>query len=1627
MTDLDQVANDFNEGESEGVPEALHDRESDRNGNVDNRRWRYAVREVEAMHHAGPGIWTQVGPAPLMIANEQVFQGVGPDSGEVVDIAIDPRADDPHTGNARIIYAAAGSGGLWKTTDGGTSWRPMTDQLPAIAVGAVAIDPAHPDTLYIGTGNLFNGMNGMPKAAGLFKSVDAGRSWSRLNSPAGRPPQPITAAVNNAGGVRVTVAGHGYASLDRVVAVGLPGVIGAAGEGTVRRIDDNTLQIRGVSIKAGAIAGATLFDARQPPFLSDRGVIRMVCPGGGHLLVASETGLYYSSTAGRDFGANHPAYNDGKPIRTGLISALELDQGWTRTLRVAGATPSSPIAVTMPEHGFVTGDPVVLGGVTDNRAANGLWTADVVDDDHITLRGSSGNGTGAVTGFAIGPAHPRTVAVTGATNPAAPNPIVITCAAHGFITGDIVAVSGVGGNTGANGSWPIEVRSPDTFALAGSRGSGAFTAGGVVDGPRHSPALPVTAAANAGLNVTATITGHRLINGDRVSVLGLPGIAAPHNSASVRVIDANHVRLTGLHLNAPYGGVGATLTGPADAWNTVYFASAGRLLNSTTVNPERGLFRLTITSTGELVQSGNLLGNTGGPSPQFGRVAFCQSLFDLLDPVLGGGPVQRTRTLYISVQDNEQGGIFKGLFHSQDFGGTWQVRPAFNPRVHLDDATSHQTSYDLLVAVDPQDSSRVYAAQQQLWRSLDSGSTWPSFTPITRGGVDRINGLGPSPSLTLMHWDNHELVFPPATWWEWSAGNPVIPTPAYHGTDGGIARSGGTLRGPMTFTGLNEGLATSLLTSIDIGRGAGNNAATFAGMQDTGTGGHRKGDAIGVWVEGIDGDGSSIAVDSFDPDIVFGMGNGNLIRSTNGGNTWFRANTPGLAEIQGMTNANPVAVTTAGHPYRTGDTVVIAGVPGGGGLTNGASAITVVDSRTFTLNGKNGAAAAPFGPFPVAAGDRYLLQRDITATTLQAPIEVETATPHGCATGQKVRIDAVEGNVAANNSDARPFWVVTVISATRLSLDGSDGTLSSPYAARTGRMRGPAVNGPVPVFGTVNSNPIVVTAQGHGFVTGDQVTITGVTGNTAANVAGAPIAVLDANSFVLTGVAGNGAGGPRPRVSGPSIGRGLPPTSYINRIALVPRAGGPSTKVFVAQDRTLFRSLNGGISFVPMANFSDFITAVHAPDDHRLWLATGDLMPNATNRVYRVRFSTTDGASFDGTAQQFATGTGALSFISQIIEDPAVPNGQRVAVVAAGYSRTATSRRTRHVFVTENQGRTTGGATPWHELGGVFDAPSGNLPDVPVMGAAWDTSVNPSRLLIASDSGVFRLNPAGPSWERIGPNLPRAGVQAIATDTSVNPPIIRIGTYGRSAWEFTVPAGPRLHIEADLGFGDQQVGTTVRRRMVLHSVGTADLQITAIDGATGDVAVESVPAGATFPLTLASGVRRSFDVVFTPSATGDRGAFLMVSSNDPEHPAIEVKVTGLGIAAGAPRLSVRAFLEFGRVRVGTPSDSVLEIRNVGDAPLPITTQPAIDTHGSNRFSVVAPLAVPLSIPPSGSVPVTVRFDPNANGFAHGALTIMGGTQGQVVTLVGEGLTTAAGMVAVLFQQLGIGDPPDAIA
>src|SRR5690242_5406435 len=74
-------------------------------------------------------------------------------------------------------YFGAVGGGLWKTTDGGTAWRPVTDgQIHSSSVGAVAVAESNPDVVYIGMGETELRGNIM-QGDGLYKSTDAGKTW----------------------------------------------------------------------------------------------------------------------------------------------------------------------------------------------------------------------------------------------------------------------------------------------------------------------------------------------------------------------------------------------------------------------------------------------------------------------------------------------------------------------------------------------------------------------------------------------------------------------------------------------------------------------------------------------------------------------------------------------------------------------------------------------------------------------------------------------------------------------------------------------------------------------------------------------------------------------------------------------------------------------------------------------------------------------------------------------------------------------------------------------------------------------------------------------------------------------------------------------------------------------------------------------------------------------------------------------------------------------------------------------------------------------------------------------------------------------------------------------------------
>ncbi|MBR9975206.1 MAG: T9SS type A sorting domain-containing protein [Bacteroidetes bacterium] len=84
-----------------------------------------------------------------------------------------------HPTDASIVFAGSASGGLFKSTDGGTSWTPKTDHLPTLAVGSLAFDPVDPNVMYMGTGegsNNWDAVNG----DGVYKSTDQGETWTNV-------------------------------------------------------------------------------------------------------------------------------------------------------------------------------------------------------------------------------------------------------------------------------------------------------------------------------------------------------------------------------------------------------------------------------------------------------------------------------------------------------------------------------------------------------------------------------------------------------------------------------------------------------------------------------------------------------------------------------------------------------------------------------------------------------------------------------------------------------------------------------------------------------------------------------------------------------------------------------------------------------------------------------------------------------------------------------------------------------------------------------------------------------------------------------------------------------------------------------------------------------------------------------------------------------------------------------------------------------------------------------------------------------------------------------------------------------------------------------------------------------
>ncbi len=158
----------------------------DENGNIPEGARENAWRDSRRMSVYKPavllsktgktssGTWTNVGPKNI--------------GGRITGIAIHPTNPD-------IVYFTAADGGVWKS-DNGTSLafevRPVSDDLPTLAMGSITLDPSNPDIVYVGTGEANGSADSYP-GVGVVRSTDAGATWEVMGG----------AEMKNIGAIRV--------------------------------------------------------------------------------------------------------------------------------------------------------------------------------------------------------------------------------------------------------------------------------------------------------------------------------------------------------------------------------------------------------------------------------------------------------------------------------------------------------------------------------------------------------------------------------------------------------------------------------------------------------------------------------------------------------------------------------------------------------------------------------------------------------------------------------------------------------------------------------------------------------------------------------------------------------------------------------------------------------------------------------------------------------------------------------------------------------------------------------------------------------------------------------------------------------------------------------------------------------------------------------------------------------------------------------------------------------------------------------------------------------------------------------------------------------------------------------
>lgn len=121
---------------------------------------------------AATATWSPLGPMPTH-SYAPLFANFGFNSGRINSIAVSPV-------NPQLVLVGGSTGGIWRSTDGGASFTPVSDAQVDLAVGAIAFAPSDPNIVYAGMGDMHSCCEYL--GSGVLKSVDGGLSWTRVNN-----------------------------------------------------------------------------------------------------------------------------------------------------------------------------------------------------------------------------------------------------------------------------------------------------------------------------------------------------------------------------------------------------------------------------------------------------------------------------------------------------------------------------------------------------------------------------------------------------------------------------------------------------------------------------------------------------------------------------------------------------------------------------------------------------------------------------------------------------------------------------------------------------------------------------------------------------------------------------------------------------------------------------------------------------------------------------------------------------------------------------------------------------------------------------------------------------------------------------------------------------------------------------------------------------------------------------------------------------------------------------------------------------------------------------------------------------------------------------------------------------